>query len=79
MCPPPPHHHHVRHLTMRGTPLQTTGLISASPESQPSSSDAKTQLTDFFQYHCFTCDIINIYPTPPLEQDMTQGQLLSGI
>ena len=27
----------------------TTGLISASPESQPSSSDAKTQLTDFSQ------------------------------
>ena len=34
--------HHVR------PPPQTTGLASASPESQPSSSDAKTQLTDFF-------------------------------
>ena len=34
---------------MRCTPPQTTGLISASPESQPSSSDAKTQLTDFSQ------------------------------
>ena len=38
----------VHHLT-RDTPPQTTGLISASPESQPSSSDAKTQLTDFSQ------------------------------
>ena len=28
---------------------QTTGLTSASSESQPSSSDAKTQLTDFSQ------------------------------
>ena len=35
--------------TTRDTPLQTTGLISASPESQPSSSDAKTQLPDFSQ------------------------------
>ena len=35
--------------TMRGTPPQTTGLISANPESQPTSSDAKTQLTDFSQ------------------------------
>ena len=43
-----------------GTAPQTTGLISASPESQPSSSDAKTQLTDFFQipqilHACFRC------------------------
>ena len=30
-----------------GAPPQTTGLISASPESQLSSSNAKTQLTDF--------------------------------
>ena len=30
-------------------PPQTTGLISANPESQPSSSDAKTQLTDISQ------------------------------
>ena len=35
--------------TTRSTPPQTTGLISVSPESQPSSSDAKTQLTDFSQ------------------------------
>ena len=35
--------------TTRGTPPQTAGLISASPESQPSSSDAKTQQTDFSQ------------------------------
>ena len=40
ICPPP---------TTHGTPLQTTGLISAIPESQQSSSDAKTQLTDFSQ------------------------------
>ena len=31
------------------TTPETTGLISASPESQLSSSDAKTQLTDFSQ------------------------------
>ena len=35
--------------TARGTPPLTSGLISASPESQPSFSDAKTQLTAFFQ------------------------------
>ena len=35
--------------TTRGTPPQTTGLITASPESQPLSSDAKTQFTDFSQ------------------------------
>ena len=35
--------HRFNHYTTR------TGLISASPESQPSSSDAKTQLTDFSQ------------------------------
>ena len=35
--------------TTRSTPPQTTGLISASPKSQPSSSDAKTQLTDLSQ------------------------------
>ena len=35
--------------TTHGTQPQTTVLISASPESQPSSSDAKTQLTDFSQ------------------------------
>ena len=29
-------------------PLQTTGLASTSPESQPSSSEAGTQLSDFF-------------------------------
>ena len=33
----------------RGTPPQTSGLISASPKSQPFSSDAKTQLPDFSQ------------------------------
>ncbi len=36
ICPPP-----------RMASAQTTGLISASPESQPSSSDTKTPLTDF--------------------------------
>ena len=35
--------------TTRGTPPQTTGLISASPEIQPFSSDAKIQLTAFSQ------------------------------
>ena len=35
--------------TTFGTPPQTTGLISASPESQPSSSEARTQFPDFFQ------------------------------
>ena len=35
--------------TTCGTPPQTTGLISASHESQPFSSDAKTQQTDFSQ------------------------------
>ena len=35
--------------TTRDIPLQTTGLISASPENQPSSSDAKTQLIAFSQ------------------------------
>ena len=35
--------------TTRGPRRKTTGLISASPESQPSSSGAKTQLTDFSQ------------------------------
>ena len=35
--------------TTCGTPPQTTGLISASSESQPSSSDAKTQLIAFSQ------------------------------
>ena len=35
--------------TTCGPPPQTTGLISASPESQPSSSEAKTQLSDFTQ------------------------------
>ena len=30
-------------------PLQTTGLVSASPESQPSSPEARTQLTAFSQ------------------------------
>ena len=34
---------------MRSTPPQTTGLISATPESQPYSSDAKTLLIDFSQ------------------------------
>ena len=29
--------------TTRGTPPKITDLISASPESQPASSDAKTQ------------------------------------
>ena len=38
--PPPP-----TTTTTRGTQPQTTGLILASLESQPSSSDAKTQLT----------------------------------
>ena len=50
ICPPP--------TTTRCTPLQTTGLISASPESQPASSHAKTQLTHFFQnpqnFRCMT-------------------------
>ena len=45
--------------TMHGTSSQTTGLISASPKSQPSSSDAKTQLPDFSQilrarFRCMT-------------------------
>ena len=39
----PHHHHHARH------PPQTTGLISVSSGSQLFSSDAKTQITDFFQ------------------------------
>ena len=34
---------HVRH------PPQTTGIVSAGPESQPSSSEAGTQLTAFSQ------------------------------
>ena len=34
---------------MRSTLPQTTGLVSASPESQLFSLDTKTQLTDFFQ------------------------------
>ena len=35
--------------TTCSTPPQTTGMISAIPESQQSSLDAKTQLTDFSQ------------------------------
>ena len=35
--------YHVRHLP------QATGLVSASSESQPSSSQPGTQLTDFSQ------------------------------
>ena len=27
----------------------------------------------------FNLHIYHIYPTPPLEQDMTQGQFLSGV
>ena len=29
--------------------------------------------------HIYALTDINIYPTPPLGQDMTQGQFLSGI
>ena len=36
-------------LTTRGTPPQSTGLISVNPEGQRSSSDAKIQLTAFSQ------------------------------
>ena len=39
--------------TTRGTPPQTTSLISASPECQPSSSDAKTQLTFLKSPKCY--------------------------
>ena len=39
--PSAPHHVRTRH--------KATGLASASPESQPSSPNARTQLTDFFQ------------------------------
>ena len=42
---------------------QTTGLASASSESQPSSSDAKTQLTDFSQLSKILCVITSF--TPP--------------
>ena len=42
--------HNLSMLTFPSAPPpQTTGLISASPESQPSSLDTKTQLTDFSQ------------------------------
>ena len=35
--------------TTCGTQPQTTGLVSVNPESKPSFSEARTQLTDFFQ------------------------------
>ena len=43
ICPPP------TTTTTCGTQPQITGLVSASPESQPSSSKARTQLTAFSQ------------------------------
>ena len=30
-------------------------------------------------YVCMSVCMYHIYPTPPLEQDMTQGQFLSGV
>ena len=38
-------------------PPQTTGLISVSPESQPSPSDAKTQLSDFSQISAYASGV----------------------
>ena len=37
---------------------------------------AYDKFTDFFRMGTF---IDTIYPTPPLGQDMTQGQFLSGV
>ena len=46
ICPPTPP---TTTTITCGTQPQNTGLVSASPESQPSSSEARTPLTEFSQ------------------------------
>ena len=44
-------------------------------------SELRSRKCFFFFLLCFGIPMlsINIYPTPPLVQDMTQGQFLSGV
>ena len=42
-------------------------------------SEFELQLLYYVYFRANTLGKGNIYPTPPLGQDMTQGQLLSGV
>ena len=68
--------------TMFGTQPQTTGLVSASPKSQPSSSEARTQLLLFLkspnhQPTLPVCDVTHIIPIWDFYFDISEWCILS--